>query len=65
MSDAAQFDLVIVGDEQTMPRCWHESLAKDLSFLGANRNIVEIGLIAAEATGARDGLIERGVNPAV
>ena len=65
VSDAAQLDLVVVGDQQRVAGRRHEGLAELAALVAANRDVVEIRLIAAETPGAGDGLVESRVDPAV
>ena len=65
VGDAPQLDLVVVGDEERVAGPGHERLAELAAFVAAHRDVVQVRLVAAEPTGAGDGLIEGCVDPAV
>ncbi|CAB4825743.1 unannotated protein [freshwater metagenome] len=65
VSDAAQFDLVVVRYEQHTARGGDERLAELPAFLAAHRDVVEVRLVRAEATRPCNRLVEGGVNPSV
>ena len=65
VSDAAQLDLVVVGDEQRAAGAGHEALPELAPFLGPHRDVVQVGLVAAEPAGAGHRLVERGVDATV
>ena len=65
MSDAAQLDLVVVGDAQPIPGGRNKYLAKQAALFGAHRDVVQVGLVRAQTPGASDRLVERGMDAAV
>ena len=65
VGDAAQLDLVVVGDHQLVAGCGDERLAERPTLLGTHGDVVQVRLVGAEAAGAGDGLVEGGVDPAV
>ena len=65
VGDAAQLDLVVVGDEQLVTRRRNERLAELTTLIAAHRDVVQVGLVAAEPSGARHGLVERRMDATV
>ena len=66
MSEDPQLDLRVVGrQEQPAGLARDERLADLAAVLGADRNILEVGVARAQPAGRRDALIERRVNAAV
>ena len=49
VGDAAQLDLVVVGDQQLAARPRHERPAEQPALLGADRDVVEVRLVATTA----------------
>jgi hypothetical protein len=58
----AQLDLRVVGGDQHVARLGDERTPDLAADLGADRDVLQVGIAAAEATGCRDGLIEAGVD---
>ena len=59
-------DLAVVGRHQGLEAlAHHEALADPAPLLGADRDVLQVGLGAGEPAGRRDGLVERGVDPPV
>ena len=65
VGDAAQLDLVVIGDEEREPVRRHECPPEGLAFLRTHRDVVEVRGIRGQATGSRHGLVEGGVDPPV
>ena len=65
VGDAAQLDLVVVGDEQDVAGRRHEDAAELTALVSTHRDVVQVRAVRAEPTGAGDGLVERGVDPTV
>ena len=65
VGDAAQLDLVVVGDQQLAARRRHERPAERAAHLGAHRDVVQVGLVGRQPAGAGHGLVERGVDAPV
>ena len=65
MGDAAQLDLVVVGDEQLAARRGDERPAEQPALVAAHRDVVQVRAVRAEPAGAGDGLVERGVDAPV
>ena len=65
MCDAAQLDLVVIGNEELVPLIRHEYFPKDPTCFGTHRNVVQIRLIARQSAGSRNGLIETCVDSIV
>ena len=62
----AQLDLRVVGrQEPPAGSPGHERLADLPAVLGADRNVLEVGVAGAEPARRRHALVERGVDPAV
>ena len=62
MRDAAQLDLVVVGDEQAEDRRRHERLAEGPTGVAAHGDVVQVWCIGRQPAGAGDRLVERGTN---
>ena len=59
-------DLAVVGGHQALEaRADHEPLADPAALLGADRDVLQVGVGRGEPPGGRDQLVERGVDPAV
>ena len=65
VGDAAQLDLVVVGDQQLEALGGDERPAELLALLGAHRDVVQVRGVGAEPAGAGHGLVEGGVDAAV
>ncbi len=66
MGQDPQLDLRIIGrQEQPARPARDERLADLAAFLGADRDILQVGVARAQPAGRRDALVERGVDPAV
>ena len=65
VGDAAQFDLVVVGHQQLAALGGHEHLPEHPTGLGADRDVVQVGGVGAEAPGAGHRLVERGPDAVV
>ncbi len=59
-----QLDLRIIRCQQDVALGGNERLAKAPAFLGAYRNVLQIGLARGESAGSGHRLVEGGVNPA-
>ena len=64
VGDAAQLDLVVVGDQQHSAPGGHEHLTEGAAGLGAHRDVVQVGRIRGEPTGAGHRLVEGGMDAA-
>ena len=64
MGQQSQLDLRIVRSDESPPLSRHEAAPDIAAELSANRNVLEIGIRRRQPAGARDGLIERRVQPA-
>ena len=62
VSDAPQFDLVVVRNEKLVPLSRNEGLAKGTAHLGPNGNVVQIWCIGAQTACSSNGLVERRSN---
>ena len=58
-----QFDLRVVGGQQHVPGLGDEGSADFAAKLGANRNILQVGIHGREPSGGRAGHVEGGVQP--
>ena len=65
VGDAAQLDLVVVGDEELPARLRDEGPPEEPALVGAHRDVVQVGLVGRQPAGARDGLVEGGVDATV
>ena len=65
VGEDAELDLRIVGGEQ-LPAGFagDERRADFAAFVGADRNVLQVGVAGAEAAGRGDDLVERGVDAA-
>lgn len=63
MRENAQLDLRIVGTEQLPALLGQKGLADSLRKFSANRDVLQIGVAAAEPTCRRDRLVEVGMDP--
>ncbi len=60
----AQLDLAVIGGEQQMARLGDEGAADLAALLGADRNVLDVGLARREPPGRGDGELEAGVDAA-
>ncbi len=60
----AQFNLAVIGRHQRPALAGHERLPDPAAFLGTDRDVLEIGVGAAQPAGGRHGLVEGCVDPA-
>ena len=60
--EQAQLDLRIVGGQEDVPCLRNEGLADLRAFLGADRDVLQIGIGGGEAPGGRCGQREAGVD---
>ena len=58
----AQLDLRVVGGDQHVPAVGDERAPDLPAELGANRNVLQVGIAAAQPAGRRDRLVEAGVH---
>ena len=65
VGDAAQLDLVVVGDEQLVAGGGDERLAEGAADLAAHRDVVQVRRVGAQPAGAGHRLVERGVDAPV
>ena len=65
VGDAAQLDLVVVGDEHHVAGGRHEHPPEVPAFVTTHRDVVQVRPVEAEPPGAGDGLVERGVDAPV
>ena len=65
VGDAAQLDLVVVGDQQLAARRSDERGAEHPSPLGPHRDVVQVGRVGAEPAGAGHRLVEGGPDAVV
>ena len=59
----AKLDLRVVGGDQHEPRIGDEGAPDFAPQVGANRNVLQVRIAAAQAAGRRHRLVERGVHP--
>ena len=64
MGEQAQFDLAVVAADEDVAGLGDEGLADGGAFLGADRDVLQVGIGAGEAASAGDGLGEAGVDAA-
>ena len=64
VGEDAQLDLGIVGADQLPAFLGQEGLADAPTELGADRNVLEVGVAAGEPASGRDGLVEVRMHPA-
>ena len=61
----AHLDLGVVGRQQALVVVADDERAADLAALGrADRDVLQVGVLARQPAGRRDGLVERRVHPA-
>ena len=65
VGDAAQLDLVVVGHQQLAARRRHERPPERAPQLGADGDVVQVGLVGRQPAGAGHRLVEGGVDAAV
>ena len=66
MGEDPQLDLRVVGDQQQLIlRPGNEGTADLPAELRSDRDVLQVRVRRAQSPGRRDGLVERGVNPAV
>jgi hypothetical protein len=64
MGEQAQLDLRIVGRDQFVSRLGDESLADLAAFLGADRDVLQIGIVRREPPGRGHRHAVAGMHPA-
>ena len=64
VGEDAQFDLGVVGTEQQPALLGQEGFADPAGELCADRDVLQVGIAAAQPAGGGDGLVEIGVHPA-
>ncbi len=62
VGEHAQLDLAVVGGEQPGPLFGDEAGPDRAADLGADRDVLQVGIGAGEAAGGRRGLVEGGVD---
>ena len=66
MGEDPQLDLRVVGRQEPPARPARDERLADLAaVLGADRDVLQVGVARAQPAGRRDALVERGVDPAV
>ena len=60
-----QFDLVVVRHRQLPALARQEGVAQSTALLGAHGDVVQVRAVRGEPAGARDRLVERGVDAPV
>src|SRR5699024_6403297 len=61
----AQLDLAVVGVHKDTPRLCDEEAPQLAAQLGADGDVLQVGVVRGEAAGAGLGLVEGGVDPPV
>ena len=65
VGDDAQFDLVVVRDEELVAVGGHERLPEAPPLFGTDRDVVQVRRVRGQTTGARHRLVERRVDASV
>ena len=65
MSDATQLDLVVIGNQQLTTIGRNKRRSEHTTFIGADRNIVEVRTVRTQSTRSSNRLIKRGMNAIV
>ena len=65
VGEDAQLDLAVVGDQQHVPGRGDEGAADALAQLGADGDVLQVGIGRGEPAGGRHRLVEAGVDAAV
>ncbi len=63
MSGQAQFDLAVIRRQQQMAGLGDKGAADAAALLGADRNVLQVGIVRREASGRRHGKRVGGVHP--
>jgi hypothetical protein len=63
--NAAEFDLVVVSNEERVADGRYERCSEDAALIGTHRNVVQVRVLRAQSSGPRHRLIERGMYPTV
>jgi len=64
MGQHTQLDLAVVHRQQVVPFRGDEGPPDLATLLRAHRDVLQVGVVAADAAGDRAGLVEAGVQPA-
>ena len=64
MGEQAELDLAVVGGDEEVAGLGDEGAADRGTFLGADGNVLQVGVVGGQAAGAGDGLGVGGVDAA-